>query len=71
MKTTFMNYLDFRYTLLHKYHKDINYVFKVIGEIFDGSKELTQDFYRKSYIDRELYYLGYNFENKSWFITSF
>ena len=63
-----MNYLEFTNKLLFKYHKDIQYVFKVVGEIYHNSNGLINTFLRKSMLDNECYYIGFNSEINKWVI---
>lgn len=66
-----MTYNQFVEKLLFKYHKDMPYVFSAVGEIYNNSNQLKENYIRYSILNNKKYILGYLAISNEWVIKKY
>lgn len=46
-----MSYMEMKSTILFRYHKNIDYWWKLIGEIFESTNGFVKPFYKRCTLD--------------------
>lgn len=59
-----MPYTHIRPLLLDKYHKDINYWWRLLGEMFEGTDGFTKPYKIKVRLDNKVAYISW--DDYSW-----
>lgn len=61
-----MSLTEMKNAILYKYHKDINYWWRLLGEMFEGTDGFTKPYKIKSRLDEKYCYVSW--ENYNWHI---
>lgn len=59
-----MSYTEIRKLLLNKYHKDTNYWWRLLGEMFEGTDGFTKPYKIKCHLDNKVVYISW--DDYSW-----
>lgn len=59
-----MPYDFMRNLILRKYHKDINYWWRLLGEMFEGTDGFTKPYKIKCHLDNKVVYISW--DDYSW-----
>ena len=59
-----MSFTEMKNTILYRYHKDINYWWRLLGEMFEGTDGFTKEYKIKCVLDGKSCYVSWN--NYSW-----
>lgn len=49
-----MSYTEMKNIILFRYHKDINYWWRLLGEMFEGTDGFTKEYKIKCVLDKKL-----------------
>lgn len=52
-----MSLTEMKKTILNTYHKDINYWWRLFGEMFEGTDGFTQEYSIRCILDNKVYYI--------------
>jgi hypothetical protein len=59
-----MSFSEMKKTILNHYHKDINYWFRLLGEMFEGTDGFTKPYKIKCRLDNKCCYVSW--DDYSW-----
>jgi hypothetical protein len=62
-----MSYTEMKNAILFRYHKDINYWWRLLGEMFEGTDGFTKAYEIKCMLDGKLRYVRW--DNYDWDIV--
>lgn len=63
-----MSFTEMRNAILFRYHKDINYWWKLLGEMFEGTDGFTKEFQIRRVLDGKVCFIRWN--DYSWDIDN-
>ena len=61
-----MSFNEMRNEILYRYHKDINYWWRLLGEMFEGTDGFTKPYKINCVLDGKFCYVSWN--DYSWYI---
>lgn len=62
-----MTHEQMKNVILFRYHKNIDYWYKLLGEMFEGTEEFTKPYEKKCTLDGKSYCISWN--NDGWNIN--